>query len=87
MEIDYEDMEGDMIEQQNRSTALEEYSEDQLYEKAMQTMEDPGDCKGPVFPYWDEQPTNLEQFHSNQRYAHSKVLECVELGTQVLDLS
>ena len=87
LDIDEEDVEGNMIVQQLEAPKLEAYSEDQLFKKAMHTLEDPGDFQGPVFPYWDEQPANLEQFHFYQKYAHDKVLDCVDLGTQFLDLS
>lgn len=66
---------------------LEPFSEDQLFEKAMQTAQDPGDFEGPVFPYWQDQPGDLRYFHVNQRLAHERVMQCVELGEEVLDLS
>ena len=62
-------------------------SEDQLFDKAKQTVDDPGDVEGPVFPYWQEQPVNLSQFRINQKLAQDKVFACVERGEEVVDLS
>lgn len=58
-----------------------------LVDKAMQTVEDPGDSEGPVFPYWQQQPENLKQFHMFQFAAQKTVLGCVDRGEETLDLS
>lgn len=60
-----------------------------LYHKALQTTEDPGDFEGPIFPYWGEQPDadRLQMFHTSQRHALNRVMECVESGKEVVDLS
>jgi len=58
-----------------------------LITKALQTTEDPGDFEGPIFPYWQIQPDDLETYHTRQRAAQERVLECVEKGKEELDLS
>lgn len=58
-----------------------------LFTKAMETTEDPGDSKEPNFPYWRKQPENLETYHVLQEAAHKKVLACVAGRHEVLDLS
>jgi len=58
-----------------------------LITKAMQTIEDPGDFEGPVFPYWQKQPENLEAFHILQKAAQVLVSKCVDQGEEELDLS
>lgn len=63
------------------------HNEDPLIDKATQTTEDPGDFAGPVFPYWQQQPERIRHFHIAQRIAQEKVLECVERGEEVVDLS
>ena len=83
---DVEDSEHEAFKLQ-QSTKSETLSEDQLFDKATQTVEDPGGYEGPVFPYWQEQPVHLRQFHVNQRLAQDKVLGCVDRGEEVVDLS
>ena len=61
--------------------------EDSLIDKATQTVEDPGDFAGPVFPYWQQQPEGLRHFHIAQKIAQEKVLDCVDRGEEVVDLS
>ena len=87
LDIDDEEVANSISEQCKQSVTSEEYAEDVLLEKAMQLIEDPGGFEGPVFPYWEEQPSNLKWFHHNQKYATEKVLACVDRGTEVLDLS
>ncbi len=60
---------------------------EELFIKAMQTVEDPGDFEGPVFPYWQKQPDDLEAFHNLQKAAQLKISECVDQGKEELDLS
>ena len=55
--------------------------------KAMQTTEDAGDFEGLLFPYWQKQPENLQEFHALQREAQKKVITCVETGDETVDLS
>jgi len=60
-----------------------------LYRKALQTIEDPGDFEGAIFPYWGKQPEQdvLRRFHIAQKDALDKVMKCVETGGEVVDLS
>lgn len=60
-----------------------------LYHKALLTMEDPGSFEGPVFPYWGKQPCpdQLQRFHTSQKHALNRVMECVESGKEAVDLS
>ena len=58
-----------------------------LIHKAMQNIEDPDDFYGPVFPYWQKQPENLESFHSKQKMASQNVLEIVDRGCEDVNLS
>ena len=41
----------------------------------------------PKFPYWQQQPRDLAEFHTAQRDAYMYVESCVEAGEQIVDLS
>lgn len=86
VEGDVEDLEADR-EGTPRFADLDALLGESLLEKAMQTLEDPGDFAGPVFPYWQEQPEGIKQFHVAQQIAQEKVLDCVDRGEEVVDLS
>ena len=58
-----------------------------LESKAMETIVDPGVHAGPVFPYWQPQPTNLHRFHELQMRAAKRVAVCVEQGGEGVDLA
>lgn len=58
-----------------------------LMEKALQTIEDPGDSEGPVFPYFQKQPDHLQGFHFFQEQAREIVTSCIDLGGECVDLS
>lgn len=89
--IDGEDVVGDLESATllSRTPTPEEKKSAALYRKALQMTEDPGDFEGPVFPYWGRQPDDdqLERFHTNQEFAYEKVMQCVDAGGEVVDLS
>ena len=60
-----------------------------LYQLAMSTWagEDPMAKDGPLFPYWQEQPQDLQQFHEVEATAEEKITLCVEDGHETVDLS
>ena len=66
---------------------LEEKLQQALVNKALQITEDPGGFEGPVFPYWQKQPSQLMGFHLVQEQAQKKVASCVEEGAELVDLS
>ncbi|KAL9125434.1 MAG: hypothetical protein Q9217_005369, partial [Psora testacea] len=66
---------------------LEDVQPNLLKDKALQTIEDPGDYTGVVFPYWQPQPTDLNRFHSLQKHAAGLVALCVDQGREEVDLS
>ena len=41
----------------------------------------------PEFPYWQQQPRDLTEFHTAQRDAYMHVESCVETGKEVIDLT
>ncbi|KAL8649677.1 MAG: hypothetical protein Q9226_005475 [Calogaya cf. arnoldii] len=51
------------------------------------TLEDPGNCYGPVFPYWDVQPVHTEVFWRTQRAAIKEISRCVDHNIETVDLS
>ena len=78
---------GAMSEQEDEKSGI--FTEPKLaslVDKAMQTVDDPGDFGGPVFPYWQKQPESLHNFHMFQQHAYEKVLGAVEHGEEVVDL-
>ena len=58
-----------------------------LRDKALQTIEDPGNYIGPVFPYWQPQPANLKRYHFLQEHAATLIATCVDQGKEEVDLS
>lgn len=66
---------------------VDAFWESSLLDKAIQTVEDPGEFVGPIFPYWQEQPVDIKHFHNAQKLAQEKVLRCVDRGDEVIDLS
>ena len=58
-----------------------------LINLALQNTEDPCLFEGPVFPYWQKQPTNLKAFHVMQKIVERHVLGCLENGLEDIDLS
>ena len=84
---DYDEEDEDLLFEISRDPEQEEARQTVLKKKALQTVEDSGDCTGPVFPYWQQQPMNLESFHTMQEYAADIVAECEEHGEERVDLS
>lgn len=62
---------------------------DELRTKALQTLEDPEEFEGPIFPYWQPQPGpyELQEMHKDQKDALNKVIKCETFGDEDLDLS
>ncbi|KAI4235395.1 MAG: hypothetical protein LQ352_008096, partial [Teloschistes flavicans] len=54
---------------------------------ARETWEDPEKFEGPVFPYWDHQPSNLPNFWRTQKEAARKIEESCTYGSEIVDLS
>lgn len=63
--------------------------QEERVKKAMRVFdsEDPMDFQGPVFPYWQPQPKDLDQFHRVQSYASRIIQRCIEEGGETVDLS
>ncbi|KAL8832925.1 MAG: hypothetical protein Q9170_004653 [Blastenia crenularia] len=57
-----------------------------LPQLALETLEDPGNFSGPVFPYWDDQPDYFEEFWGVQKTAVDYINKCVDDGIEVIDL-
>ena len=53
----------------------------------MEYFEDPGLRNGPIFPYWKDQPEDLEAFHEIQERACQKVKQVVDEEGDSVDLS
>ena len=64
-----------------------ESGESFLFKMAAQYFEDPGLQRGPIFPYWQEQPHNLEVFHRTQRAALALAERYADSSQSILDLS
>lgn len=88
---DFEAFGDEDIDLAEEACALSQTPEEDRYgalvHKAMQTIEDPNDFDGPVFPYWQKQPNYLQAFHSRQELAQKRVSECIDKGAEDLDLS
>ncbi|KAI4210220.1 MAG: hypothetical protein LQ351_006898 [Letrouitia transgressa] len=48
---------------------------------------DSGWLEGPIFPFWDEQPPDVQRFWEIQAEAVERVNECVDNGNALVDLS
>ncbi|KAL9008185.1 MAG: hypothetical protein Q9173_006663, partial [Seirophora scorigena] len=58
-----------------------------LRDLALRTSEEPIRFDGPVFPYWEEQPTDPDQFWFIQKAAAMRIGECIDNGKDTVDLS
>ncbi|KAL8896838.1 MAG: hypothetical protein Q9207_007512 [Kuettlingeria erythrocarpa] len=61
--------------------------EESLLDLALRTFEEPHAFNGPVFPYWEDQPPDLESFWQLQEEMHKKVEDCMNNGADTIDLS
>lgn len=64
-----------------------ETDETLLSRLASEYLEDPGFRSGPIFPYWQVQPDDLEAFHKAQMEAYSRVEGHADSTQYCLDLS
>ncbi|KAL8829773.1 MAG: hypothetical protein Q9191_001821 [Dirinaria sp. TL-2023a] len=64
-----------------------EHGETSLLKRAAQYFEDPGLQHGPIFPYWQQQPQDLEAFHRAQKRALILTETYADSSQRVLDLS
>ncbi|KAI4197220.1 MAG: hypothetical protein LQ350_006049 [Teloschistes chrysophthalmus] len=53
---------------------------------ASETWEDPEKFEGPVFPYWEDQPSNLGQYWRDQKAAAEQVEKSCRRGSEIVDL-
>ncbi|KAL8853072.1 MAG: hypothetical protein Q9221_002102 [Calogaya cf. arnoldii] len=51
------------------------------------TLEDPENCDGPVFPDWHVQPVDIKAFWRTQRAAIKEISRCVDHNIEIVDLS
>lgn len=56
-----------------------------LRDMAFQNVTDPGNFTGPVFPYWEDQPTATKGFWHIQKAAAEHVTKCIDNGEDVID--
>ncbi|KAL8722081.1 MAG: hypothetical protein Q9225_001368 [Loekoesia sp. 1 TL-2023] len=61
-------------------------SAEALRDMALRTLEDPDNFNGPVFPYWDDQPTSTEDFWRIQKAAARRISGCIDSGVEVVRL-
>ncbi|KAL8794919.1 MAG: hypothetical protein Q9195_002501 [Heterodermia aff. obscurata] len=66
---------------------IERSKEDVLSQWAMKYLEDPGLRSGPLFPYWKDQPDDLEAFHKTQRLAGQRIKCHLDSGRYRVQLS
>ena len=59
----------------------------QLAELASRYVEDPGVYEGPVWPFWQPQPKDLDRYHALQRRAAAKVGAAFDSSSNSIDLS
>ncbi|KAI4172132.1 MAG: hypothetical protein LQ343_003780 [Gyalolechia ehrenbergii] len=58
-----------------------------LRDMAFQNVTDPGNFTGPVFPYWEDQPTATKGFWHIQKAAAEHVTKCIDNGEDVIDFN
>ncbi|KAL8803724.1 MAG: hypothetical protein Q9182_002999 [Xanthomendoza sp. 2 TL-2023] len=69
-------------------TPGDEISEPKLYAMTSpSTFKDPEIFDGPVFPHWDTQPPSLKAFWQNQKAAVEVIQNCIDRGSEIVDLS
>ena len=66
---------------------VEMSKKDVLSQWAMKYLEDPGLPYGPIFPYWKDQPDDLEAFHETQKVACQRVKGVAKRGGNSMDLA
>lgn len=59
----------------------------QLADLASKYVEDPGVYEGPVWPFWQPQPKDLDRYHALQRRAAAKVGAAFDSSSNSIDLS
>ena len=60
--------------------------ESHLRAKALRTIDDPEDFKGPIWPYWQKQPTDLRHANRVQQSVAQKVGNLICNGRDTIDL-
>lgn len=65
----------------------QEHGGTSLFKMAAQYFEDPGLRHGPIFPYWQEQPQDLEAFHRAQSRALAITETYADSTQRICDLS
>ncbi|KAL9024333.1 MAG: hypothetical protein Q9196_006593 [Gyalolechia fulgens] len=58
-----------------------------LHDTVFQNITDPGNFTGPVFPYWEDQPTSTNEFWRIQKAAAEHVTKRVDNGEDVIDFN
>ncbi|KAL8936388.1 MAG: hypothetical protein Q9216_004962 [Gyalolechia sp. 2 TL-2023] len=56
-----------------------------LRDVALQNISDPEDFTGPVFPYWEDQPTSAKEFWRIQKAAAEYVTKCIDHEADVME--
>ncbi|KAL8761668.1 MAG: hypothetical protein Q9184_002227, partial [Pyrenodesmia sp. 2 TL-2023] len=62
------------------------WTTESLRDLALRTTEEPHTFDGPVFPYWDDQPPDLDYFWLVHEEAHEYVETCMDEGADTIDL-
>ncbi|KAL8810568.1 MAG: hypothetical protein Q9223_007728, partial [Gallowayella weberi] len=79
---------GDYLSPEVDTIPDDSISEPELYAMtSASTFKDPEIFDGPMFPFWDTQPSSLKAFWRNQKAAVEVIQNCIDCGLEIVDLS